>query len=447
MLSDRLPELLAALMDSSVELPAEVQTRARWLVLDTLGCAIAGGRAETVRTWLDSHGLTAHPFATPADGRYAGPLGPAMALTMGACWDEACEGHAGAHGRPGVAALGAIWPSVPDLTWEQMIRAVVVGYEVGARAGAALRMATGEHVDGNWPALGAAAAAACAMGLKAPGPLTAINVAACQLPTSLYRPVQTGDTARNTYLGHAAVLGRMAAESVAAGITAPPDAIEAYRRVTGGAGRAEPVRLDGYQILAGYFKEYAAVRHVHYAARAALELRSVTAAEDITSIEVWTYPEAIRYCGVRHPDTPLQAQFSLSFGVAAMLRWGRLDPAVYRNPDFGDPLLRDLERKVVIRAPGEWAPADWAPGEWAPGEWADADWADTRAARVAVTDSTGRVADATVSAVRGDESLPWSEADLVGKFLDYSGPSLGRAAAEALAEHVLRASPHAKVFG
>jgi 2-methylcitrate dehydratase PrpD len=257
------------------------------------------------------------------------------------------------------------------------------------------------------------------------------------LPTSLYRPVRTGDTARNTYLGHAAVLGRMAAESVAAGITAPADAIEDYRRVTGRAGRAEPAGLEGFQILAGYFKEYAAVRHVHYAARAALELRSVTAVEDITSIEVWTYPEAIRYCGVRHPDTPLQAQFSLSFGVAAMLRWGRLDPGVYRYPDFGDPLLRDLERKVIIRAPGDWAPGDGAAG----------DWADTRAARLSVTDSTGRVVDATVRAVRGDESLPWSEADLVGKFLNYSGPSLGFAGAEVLAEHVLRAPLHAKVLG
>lgn len=426
MISDDLLESVAPLLDSTVPLPADVQTRARWLILDTLGCALAGGRSQTVRDWLDAHRLSDHPYATPIGGGPGGTLGPAMALTMGACWDEACEGHAGAHGRPGVAALGAIWPSVLQLTWAQMIRAVVVGYEVGARAGAALRVGPGMHVDGNWPALGAAAAAACALGLDSDGLLTAINIAACQLPASLYRPVQTGDTARNTYLGHAAVLGRMAAQSAAAGITAPRDAIEAYLSVSDGAGRASPASAEGYQILSGYFKEYAAVRHVHYAARAALELRPAVVADDIASIELWTYPEAIRYCALRAPETPLQAQFSLSFGVAAMLRWGRLDPGVYRTPDFDDPVLRELERKVVIHS--------------------EPDWADTRAARLEVSDRAGRATDVTVSAVRGDASMPWSEADLVGKFLDYCEPSITRTAAEALAERVLRAPLYTEVF-
>lgn len=425
MISESFLEVVSPLLNSHSPLSADLETRARWLVLDTLGCAIAGGRSDAVRSWLDSHRLSDHPYGTPVGGGSAGALGPAMALTMGACWDEACEGHAGAHGRPGVAALGAVWPSVLQMTWEQMIRAVVVGYEVGARAGAALRIAPGMHVDGNWPALGAAAAAGCALGLDSQAVLTAVNIAACQLPTSLYRPVQTGDTVRNTYLGHAAVLGRMAAQTAAAGITAPPDAVEAYLGVSSGRG-VEPVAAEGYQILSGYFKEYAAVRHVHYAARAALELRSEVAADDIETIQVWTYPEAIRYCAIRHPETQLQAQFSLSFGVAAMLRWGRLDPAVYRNPDFADPLLRDLERKVIVNS----VPA----------------WADTRAARVEVTGRSGQVADTTISVVRGDASLPWSEADLVGKFVDYSEPSLGPADAAALADRVLRAPLHARIF-
>lgn len=426
MISERFLEVVAPLLDSTDPLPAELENRARWLILDTLGCAIAGGRSGPVGEWLGAHRLTDHPYGTPRGGGPAETLGPTMALTMGACWDEACEGHAGAHGRPGVAALGALWPSVLELTWAQMVRALVVGYEVGARAGAALRIAPGMHVDGNWPALGAAAAAACALDLDSAGVLGAVNIAACQLPTTLYRPVQTGDTARNTYLGHAAILGRLAAQTAAAGITAPRDAAESYLGVTGGTDRAEPDSLPGYQILFGYFKEYAAVRHVHYAARAALELRSTVDPENIATIEVWTYPEAIRYCSLRHPVTPLQAQFSLSFGVAAMLRWGRLDPMVYRSPDFGDPVLRDLERKVVVRS--------------------DPDLAHTRAARLAVTDRAGRVAEAMTAAVRGDAVLPWTEADLVGKFLDYCEPTVTRAEATALADHVLRAPLHAKVF-
>jgi hypothetical protein len=92
-----------------------------------------------------------------------------MAFAMAACWDEACEGHARAHGRPGVAALAAIWPWVHQLNWGQLLNAFVLGYEVGARMGALLRIAPGMHVDGNWPSLGGAAAAASAFARAADG--------------------------------------------------------------------------------------------------------------------------------------------------------------------------------------------------------------------------------------------------------------------------------------
>lgn len=419
MISRELLRVIAPLADHHRGLPPEVETRARWLVLDTLGCAIAGSRSPTVRSWLDRHGLTDDPYGISAQG-VAADVGSAIALTMGACWDEACEGHAGAHGRPGIAALGAIWPGVADMSLAELLRAVVVGYEVGARMGAALRIAPGMHVDANWPSLGAAAAAACALGLDPDRIVTAVGIAACQLPASLYRPVETGDTARNTYLGHAAVLGRMAAQSSAVGITAPHDAIESYARVAYGRAQVAMPDTDGsFEILSGYFKEYSAVRHVHYAARAAAELRTDAPPDQIRSIDAWAYPEAIRYCGIRDPSTPLQAQFSLSFGVAAMLRWGRLDPMVYRAEQFEDPLVRFLERSVVIHE---------EPG-----------WTGQRAARLRLVRNDGQTLETVTSEVRGDASMPWSQATLVDKFLTYCQGTLSPQRAGSLAEHLLGA--------
>lgn len=424
MMSEALLDLVAPLIDPHRALPPEVETRARWLVLDTLGCAIAGGRSPTVHAWLDRFHLRRDPYATaqhPAD------LGAAMALTMGACWDEACEGHAGAHGRPGIAALGAIWPSVLDLSLGEFLRATVIGYEVGARMGAALRIAPGMHVDANWPSLGAAAAAACASGLDPERTVIAVGIAGCQLPMSLYRPVDAGASARNTYLGHAALLGRMAAQAAAVGITAPPDAVESYARVAYGRPAVTmPDTVRGFEILSGYFKEYAAVRHVHYAARCALELRGDVPLERISSIDVWTYPEAMTYCGIRDPRTPLQAQFSLSFGIAAMLRWGRLDPAAYRSPAFDDPLLRSLERAVVLHE--------------------ESGWAGQRAARLRLRGNDGRATETTISAVRGDVSMPWSAGTLTDKFLTYCTGTLAPQRARALAEHLLRAPLSDSVF-
>ena len=427
MISDLLLDVVAPLADPQHPLPPEVEARARWIVLDTLGCALAGSRTREVRSWLEQNRLRTDPYGTPVEGNSAADLGPVMALTMGACSDEACEGHAGAHGRPGIAVLGAIWPSVSDMTLSELLRAVVVGYEVGARMGAVLRIAPGMHVDGNWPSLGAAAAAACALGLSAERTIAAIGIAACQLPASLYRPIQTGDTARNTYLGHAAVLGLMAARTAAAGITAPPDAIEEYAQTAYGRGDLPaPSKAGTFEILSGYFKEFAAVRHVQYGAQCARELRVEVSPDDIASIELWTYPEAIQYCAVRAPRTPLQAQFSLSFGIAAMLRWGHLDPSVYLEPEFSDPAVRRLEGSVVVNS--------------------DPDWAGRRAARLRLVRNDGAAFESTVSAVRGDDSMPWSQEALKEKFLTYCRGTLNDERARSLVEHLLHAPLDSQVF-
>ena len=429
LIEHHLQRLIERLTQPGCERPQQVDTQARWLVLDTLGCAIAGGRAPTVRAWLDGQHLRADPFATagPAPG---GPSpGAAMAFAMAACWDEACEGHARAHGRPGVAALAAIWPWVHQLNWGQLLQALVLGYEVGARMGALLRIAPGMHVDANWPSLGSAAAAASALQLNAQQTLTAIHIAACQLPTSLYRPIQTGDTARNTYLGHAAMLGQMAAQAAAAGISAPANAIETHLQVA--YQKPAPAGWEGsddFEILSAYFKPYAAVRHVHYGAHAALGLRAQFDLDMLEHMDLWVYQEALTYCGVRQPQTPLQAQFSLSFGVAAMLRWGHLNSTVYASPEFEDDGVHRLEKKVTIHVHEAWTQQQW------------------RRAKLRITLVDGRVLENTCTAVMGDADMPWREEDLKDKFITNCQGSLSPARSQLLAEHILHAPDQAPIF-
>ena len=429
MIEHHLQQLVERLTQAGHAWPQQVDTQARWLVLDTLGCAIAGARAPTVRAWLEGQHLRADPFATAGPAQVGPSPGAAMAFAMAACWDEACEGHARAHGRPGVAALAAIWPWVDQLNWGQLLHALVMGYEVGARMGALLRIAPGMHVDANWPSLGAAAAAASALQLSAQQTLTAIHIAACQLPTSLYRPIQTGDTARNTYLGHAAMLGQMAAQTAAAGISAPANAIESHLQVA----YQKPAPLgwegsDDFEILSAYFKPYAAVRHVHYGAHAALGLRAQFDLDTLEHIDLWVYQEALTYCGVRQPQTPLQAQFSLAFGVAAMLRWGRLDSTVYNSPEFEDARVHQLEKKMTIHVHDEWTQKQW------------------RRAKLRLTLVDGRVLENTCQAVMGDTEMPWSEQDLKGKFITNCQGSLSPARSDLLAEHILHAPAKAPIF-
>ncbi len=181
-------------------------------------------------------------------------------------------------------------------------------------------------------------------------------------------------------------------------------------------------------MLQGYFKSYAAVRHVHYGALAAHALRSSLEVSKIDRLVLQVYEEATIYCGNRAPQTPLQAQFSLSFGLAAMLRWGRLDPWVYREPQFQDPLLRALEAKVQVQVDVPWTQQQ------------------QRGARVWIDCNDGTRHEHVITAVPGDAQMPFSEHALQDKFLSYCEGSLPAAQAADWAAQLLHAPLDARPF-
>lgn len=397
-----------------------VQQRARWIVLDTYGCVLAGLRADIVR---DIGRIFAAQDPGPVQlGDVAGlsVLSAAQLFAYASCWDEACEGHAGAHGRPALAALAALFPVCRDKTLGQMLEALIVGYELGARLGHALRIKPGMHVDGNWPALGAAVAVGHCLGLTQDQIIQAVEIVACQVPLSLYLPVRAGATSRNAYLGHAAVLAVQSTWSVSAGVTAPAGALMDYARIGLSRETVDWVGAGTYEILNGYLKPYAAVRHVHYGASAAQNLRRRFDPKQIERITLEIYEEATIYCGNRQPATPIQAQFSLSFGVAAALALDRLDADVYRTGQFDDPLLRHLETLVEIRIDPERTRLK------------------TRGATLSVL-VQGQWHSETVDAVWGDQACPLTQQQVEEKFMAYASPSLGEAASRLLAQRVLSA--------
>jgi 2-methylcitrate dehydratase PrpD len=405
---------------------AEAASQARRLLVDTVGCALAGRHADEVRR-LETALAACEP------GGFSFPGGPAMAvqaaaqvLAMAATWDEACEGHALAHGRPGVPLVAALLPLAlrRGASLGEFIDAFVLGYEVGARCGAWLRIRPGMHVDANWPALGVAAGVARLLGLPPAGIVQAIDIAACQLATSLYLPVAQGRTARNTYLGHSASLGLQAGFASAAGIDAPEGALAHYAGAHAAA-TAQPLPDAAVLLLRdAYLKPFAAVRHVHYGATAARRVRALLAGDTavVRRIVLRVYDEAIVYCGNRAPRTPIQAQFSLSFGVAAMLRFGDLDPSVYAAPRFDDVELRRLEALVVLEADADLT----ARGQ--------------RGATLQVSHAGG-TAEETVGAVMGDAAHPLDRAALVAKFAHYAARSVPGPEAARFCDGVLDALP------
>src|SRR5205823_5337154 len=125
---------------------------------------------------------------------------------------------------------------------------------------------------------------------------------------------------------------------------------EARARVLRATSAASPTPPGRWTILEGYLKPFAAVRHTHYGVEAALRLRARHAivVDEITAIRLQVYPEAVQYCGNRAPRTAIQAQFSLSYAIAAALALGDLGPDAYA--DVGNPAIVRLEGCVTIEA-------------------------------------------------------------------------------------------------
>lgn len=425
--SSTLPEILDWLYRPHALDDGTVVDRARLLLLDTIGCFIAA-QTKPEPAALARHLVALEPGAVRLPGTSVSltPSAAAYVFAVGACWDEACEGLARAHGRPG---LHAIPPALSvglakggDLG--SVLRAVITGYEIGGRLGEALRIRPGMHVDGAWGALGAAAAATRMLGGDAETCVTAVNAAACQIPFSLYAPVASGKTARNMYCGHGATLGLQSAIAALAGFTAPEHALAEHRgRALGGGDQPVDLAPVGEFLLPrGYLKPFAAVRHVHYGAQAALDWRRRHggATTEISAITLRIYDEAIRYCGNRAPVTAIQAQFSLSHGLAWALRDGDLGPQAYTAQAMADPEVRRLEKLVMLETNPDLSAAE------------------TRGADLTITRNGARETH-SVETIPGDPGAPMEEPAVREKFARYASPAIGPRNAEKLMDAVLGA--------
>lgn len=393
----------------------------RLLLADSLGCMIAGLGHARPRAFAE--GLaTAMPGAIRLHGVAAGlsPAGAAAALAAAMCWDEANEGLARAHGRPGLAVAPLCIAALAEgrATLGGALAAYALGYEVAARAGEAWRIRPGMHVDGSWHALGAAAAAARLAGGDAAAAARAVRLAGCQVPFAMYAPIAAGMDGRNTYPAHAALLGTLVAAAAMAGMDAPDDGFaQARRAALGLESDAAPAPPGRWLLEEAYIKPFAGVRHAHYAAAAALAAGVPHRA--VRAVRLATYAEALRYAANRAPASAISAQFSLSWAVAAALVQGDLGPAAYAGAALADPAMRRIEAMVELAED----PALTAAGR--------------RGAEVTLALADGTTRTARADRVPGDPDQPMQDAAVRAKVLRYAAPALGEAAAQAALAAIL----------
>lgn len=390
--------------------PPEVLDHAGLVVADTIAVAVAGARSpEVVRlVELDeAEGLVQPPGAgAPGRGRSAtvltSPLRtapPAHAAYLNATagtfleLDEGMRptGHPAMHVVP--AALAAA--EAGRASGEDLLRAVLAGYEVTSRLFRAFRLRYPLHPHGHFGAVGAAVAVAL---LEGADPVESALVAGTSPLLPVWQACYEGATARNGYTGLAAQSGVRSAVLARAGFTGSREALGvAFGALVGEVADADALteELDHHRlgITRNYLKRHSACALTHAAIDAVLEL-DLPAGEIVRSVRVETVSNNMK---IDRPPRPndLSGRFSLPYAVATAVQLGRADPEAFRYR----PEVASLAQRVRVEV---------APD-------LEVRWPRSSPARVTV-EWSGGTSTATVDDPRGHHSHPLGPDEVQVKF-------------------------------
>ncbi len=345
--------------------------KAALVLLDALGLALIARDEGTTRA-MRSLVVAAAPGANAArvwgDATTTSLMDAvaANAVAVHAHFHDDCDHSSWSH--PGSlivpAAIGVV--ESRGGTLEQALRAVVAGYSSMVWLGAQEDLARALIVRGvrTSPALGtvgAAAAAACALGLDAEGASNAVAMAA-SITGGTLEPVRAGSDEWRLQNAHAARGGLTAALLAAQGMRGAPNAFEGAKGMLHAlAGLDQPPArwndppcMDA--ILGIYTKPWATLGDNMAPVRAAKMIHAAgVAADAIRAIHVRMWRAYTEYPGTsyRGPfDTTVQALASTAFATAAMLVYGDLEYDV-SHARRADPAILRLAQCVTVEPTDE----------------------------------------------------------------------------------------------
>lgn len=396
------------------EIPDAVQRHAKLVVLDTLGVILAGSEQAEVRELREGLRATAGTGATVLARGWPGSDPRTAALLNGIAGRsiELCEGHryVSCQGAvqilPGVLAVGE-WA---QSSGREMLTALVLGYDVAVRLGAAMTRRPLAHQNGQAPLLGAVAAGARLRGLNAADTSRALRIGATLVLTPSYTNVVAGATALNVAGGISGVAAALAPELAVAGFTAQDDAIEEALSSLVGDGFEPGALLEElgtrWEISRNAFRLRACCNPI-YAALDALEeaLGALRPRPDeIERIDIATY----RFASVmRNPDPPnyFASKYSLPHAAAALVLRGNAGYGSFTEALVRDPAVAALRHRVHVAE-------DPAMNAAVP---------RLKPARVTLTLKDGRRSTHTCESPRGDFQRPYRESEIREKFRELAG--------------------------
>jgi 2-methylcitrate dehydratase PrpD len=349
------------------DLPADVEARTRFLILDLVGNMVRGGvEAESsppLRAAVRAMGLGHGQAAVFGEAARWSPAGAALLNGAYAHSLDFDDTHAVGSLHPGAPVIPAALAAAEmcGAKGPDVIAAIVAGYEVTNRLAVALP--AGDHYDrGYHPtatcgAFGGAAAAARVMGLSEAQIADAFGIVLSQAAGSL-QFLANGAWTKRWQVGWAAMAGLSAALLAREGFRGAAEAMEGRAGfLRAYAPNPTPERairnLGGeFELMETAVKPYPSCRYGHASVDAALMLRAEHGLrpEEIEAVTMGLPNKGMLLVGAplaykQNPRNVVDGQFSGPFVVACALAHGHFGWDSYARMD--DPVLRALMAKVT----------------------------------------------------------------------------------------------------
>jgi 2-methylcitrate dehydratase PrpD len=294
-----------------------------------------------------------------------------------------------------------------DVSGADLLAAIAIGYDVGARVGIATQLRPSMHPHGTWGAICAATAVARLQNAPADQMRHAISLSASLGLSTSRRTMLEGGTVRNVFAGVSGQMGVLAGDMIASGYTGDHDGVtQVFGHVVSDRFDAAAFS-DGlgerWEVSRNYFKMHSCCRYNHAALDALATLRAASAGLDHSAVEsvlVETYSLAVELDDPA-PKNVLAGKFSVPFAMASALVNGSTGVDSFTMKNVEDPRILDLAQRVKVVE-------DVAMTARLPHK---------RPARITLTMKSGQVLQAATETNRGDWSDPFPAVEIREKYL------------------------------
>ncbi|WP_317928540.1 MmgE/PrpD family protein [Halioxenophilus sp. WMMB6] len=335
---------------------ADDRQRASLHLLDWLGSAALGAQTAIGQKLAELWRLDAGPGSCSALGQ--GQADPQTSLFFNATLGNILEMddvHRTSilHPGPVVIPTALAYAEANDHTAEELLNAIICGYEAVIRIGRGLGPVHYQYWH-NTSTAGAFGAAAAVCSLRQASErewLDALANAGTRTG-GLWQMRNEECQSKQLHNGWAALTGRQAALAAAVGLQGPAAMLEGPQGLltaTAAGGRPDAIieQPQGEWLLwQCSFKPWPACRHTHPSIDAALAFSG--SVDAISELTVATYRDAMLFCDKPAPESELQAKFSLQHCVAITLLRGAPGLTDFDAAARADTTVAELRSRITV---------------------------------------------------------------------------------------------------